>query len=175
MSKIFLILALVTLTCPAQAEIYRYLDAEGNVTFSNQPPPGVKAQPVELAPVNTVGEGGPSSSTAGATQAPGQAPEDAGYESFAITQPEDGTAVRNNAGNITISVDISPELRPSNEVYLYLDGVEVGHGAVTNLALTNVDRGTHQVHAEVKDGNGKTLAKTPSVTFTLQRVHVGGG
>jgi hypothetical protein len=174
MPKPFLILALVILTCPAQAEIYRYLDAEGNVTFSNQPPPGVKAEPVELAPVNTVGGGGPSTSAPRPSQEPGQASEEAGYESFAITQPEDGAAVRNNAGNITISVDISPGLRPSNEVYLYLDGMEVGHGAVTHFALTNVDRGTHQVHAEVKDAKDKTLAKTPSVTFTLQRVHVGG-
>lgn len=172
MSKLFLTLALSVLIGPAQAEIYRYLDAEGNVTFSNQPPPGVKPEPVELGPVNTLGGRGTSSPTAPSTS--DQAPEDAGYEQFAITQPENDTAVRNNAGNITISLDLSPKLKPSHEVYLYLDGVEVGHGAVTNFALTNVDRGTHQVHAEVKDAKGKVLAKTPSVTFTLQRVHVGG-
>ncbi len=172
MTKIPLTLALVVLICPAQAEIYRYLDAEGNVTFSNQPPPGVKAEPLELAPVNTVG--GERSSRSEARSGREQAPEEAAYERFAITQPEHDTAVRNNAGNITISLDLSPELRPSDEVYLYLDGVEVAHGAITSFALTNVDRGTHQVHAEIKDAEGKTLAKTPSVTFTLQRVHVGG-
>ena len=45
---------LLLIALPASAQIYKYTDANGNTAYSNQPPDGVKAQPVELPPLNSV-------------------------------------------------------------------------------------------------------------------------
>jgi len=34
---------------------------------------------------------------------------------------------------------------------------------------TNVDRGTHEVYAEIVDPNGSSLVKSPATRFTLHR------
>jgi len=53
-----LFLLLILLTCPlysAQAEVYKWVDANGTVTFRDTPPPaGVQAAKVEAAPLNVV-------------------------------------------------------------------------------------------------------------------------
>ena len=48
------LLMLLLIALPAAAQIYKYTDADGNTAYSNQPPDGVKAQPVELPPLNSV-------------------------------------------------------------------------------------------------------------------------
>ena len=48
------LLMLLLIALPAAAQIYKYTDANGNTAYSNQPPDGVKAQPVELPPLNSV-------------------------------------------------------------------------------------------------------------------------
>jgi hypothetical protein len=51
-----LLVAAVLLAVPAAVsadQIYRWVDASGNVTFSSTPPPGAAAQPVELPPSPT--------------------------------------------------------------------------------------------------------------------------
>ena len=45
---------LLLIALPATAQIYKYTDANGNTAYSNQPPDGVNAQPVELPPLNSV-------------------------------------------------------------------------------------------------------------------------
>ncbi len=39
----------------------------------------------------------------------------------------------------------------------------------TQLTLTNVDRGTHQLVAFIKAPNGKEMVKSSAVTFTVKR------
>ncbi|WP_353189078.1 DUF4124 domain-containing protein, partial [Pseudomonas sp.] len=41
------LLMLLLIALPAAAQIYKYTDAAGNTAYSNQPPDGVKAEPVE--------------------------------------------------------------------------------------------------------------------------------
>ncbi|NBB64524.1 DUF4124 domain-containing protein, partial [Pseudomonas sp. ODNR1LW] len=47
-----LLFILLLIALPATAQIYKYTDAQGNTAYSNQPPDGVTAQPVELPPFN---------------------------------------------------------------------------------------------------------------------------
>ena len=53
MGRTFLYILLL-IALPAAAQIYKYTDANGNTAYSNQPPDGVQAQPVELPPLNQV-------------------------------------------------------------------------------------------------------------------------
>ena len=45
----------------------------------------------------------------------------------------------------------------------------VGGGKTTAVTLSNMDRGTYSVQAVVKDGAGKVLGRSDTVTFTLQK------
>ncbi|MCG6870614.1 MAG: DUF4124 domain-containing protein [Gammaproteobacteria bacterium] len=178
----FLLQGLLLLSLPLAAQqIYRYVDEQGNVTFTSDPPPGVNAHPVSVSPVNAIGSdiiAPPPATSAKAevgaeiTEKPG--PE-TGYQTFAITSPEEGSSVRSNDGDITISLTLDPALRESDTIYLYMDGAKIAEGDYVSFFLQNVNRGTHLVHAEVRDrSSGTTLKKTRPVTITVQRVHVGG-
>ena len=54
-------------------------------------------------------------------------------------------------------------------VTILLDGKEIGQGKSNALSLTNVDRGTHTLRAEVKNAQGATVISASPITFTLQR------
>lgn len=150
----------------AQAGIYQYLDSEGNVTFTSEPPPGMPAEPVRLPEINTVetpkprtGEDEASDSTTAST-----------YTLLAIAQPEDGAALRSNNGSLTVAVNVAPRLQPSDRIVLILDGQEVARGTGGAFALENVDRGTHHLSAAIRNHKGKTLMTSAPVSFTLLRI-----
>lgn len=177
--KRFILFGLLLLSLPLAAQqIYRYVDEKGNVAFTSEPPPGVEAVPVTVSPVNAVGGEIIAPPQSSPSEAPVEALEPAkatGYQSFDITAPEEGTAVRSNNGDITIALALDPALRESDTIYLFMDGAKIAEGDYNNFSLQNVDRGTHLIHAEVRNkSSGTTLKKTRPVSFTIQRVHVGG-
>jgi hypothetical protein len=55
MSARLIVLGMLLVASPfaAAQQIYRWVDANGNVSFSSTPPPGAAAQPVELPPSPT--------------------------------------------------------------------------------------------------------------------------
>jgi hypothetical protein len=152
-------------------QIYRYVDDEGNVVFSGQPPAGRAAERVMLPPVNAVG-GAPGASRS--TPASGQGEPQAPYPGFRIVAPENDTSIRANNGDFNITVHTDQPLRPGHHVVLLFDGKEVARGAALTFAMKNVDRGTHTAQARIVDSAGNELAVTEPVTFTVQRVAVGG-
>ena len=88
----------------------------------------------------------------------------------AITNPADNSAIRDNAGNLTISVSVSPDLLEGHQVELIMDGQKVRNLSGSESArLSNVDRGSHQFTARVVDRDGKTLARSPAVSVAMLR------
>ncbi|HRD33798.1 MAG TPA: DUF4124 domain-containing protein [Rhodocyclaceae bacterium] len=49
MQKRVLMLAVLVIAIPAWAQIYEWRDAQGNLNFSDRPPPGVEARPIRSA------------------------------------------------------------------------------------------------------------------------------
>lgn len=164
------LLSLLLVIGSAQAEIYRYTDPDGNVSFSNQPPAGSEAQPVELTPINTVAPPAGIQQDVGSKTGGKEQP----YTSLSISEPQAEEAIRDNAGNVTISVSLTPALRDSDNVYLYVDGNQMARGPYTSFHFQSMDRGSHEVYAEVKNKQGKSLIKSKPITFFLLRVAVGG-
>ncbi len=164
------LLLLLLIVGSTQAEIYRYTDPDGNVSFSKQPPVGSGAQPVQLTPLNTVSPPADIQKDTESTSGDGQQ----AYTSLSISEPQAEEAIRDNAGNVTISVSLTPALRDSDYVYVYVDGNEMARGPYTSFHFQSMDRGRHEVHAEVKTKQGKSLIKSEPVAFYLLRVAVGG-
>lgn len=164
----FLMFMLLSLAFPVMAQIYKYTDADGNTAYSNQPPDGVAAQAVELPPLNSVEPQPPSASPSEALSR--EQPHSA-YEVLELTNLPTTEALRANNGTFTVSVMIKPRLQAPHLLRLLLDDRPYGQSSnVPILQLVNIDRGTHSLAVQVIDGEN-IVQQSPSVTFTVQRVH----
>lgn len=159
---------LLLIALPVAAQIYKYTDADGNTAYSNQPPDGVKAQPVELPPLNSV-----DAQSSGKPAPVAQTREQAHvtYEVLELTNVPTTEALRANNGTFTVNVLIKPRLQGSHLFRLLLDEKPYGQpGNVPALQLVNIDRGLHSLAVQVIDGE-TVIQQSPTVTFTVQRVH----
>ncbi|WP_131108212.1 DUF4124 domain-containing protein [Pseudomonas sp. Sample_10] len=167
MRPLFMLL-LLPLAFPVVAQIYKYTDADGNTAYSNQPPDGVQAQPVELPPLNSVvPQPAPGSTTPTNTDEQSRN----AYEVLELTGLPTTEALRANNGTFTVNVLIKPRLQGPHLFRLVLDDQPYGQpGNVPILQLVNIDRGLHSLAVQVIDGE-TVVQQSPSVTFTVQRVH----
>jgi Domain of unknown function (DUF4124) len=172
--RLALIVVLTAASCGASGQIFRTVDANGNVVFTDIAPVDRSGQTpstaVTVPPTNTV----PALPTPAprANDAPA-ATAAAYYTAVTVVSPADGDTVRDNAGNVRIEVATTPLLRADHRLLLILDGslsgVEATNGA---FALSNVDRGTHTASVRVVDRDGSTIVETNPMTFHLMRVAV---
>lgn len=168
MGRTFLYILLL-IALPAAAQIYKYTDANGNTAYSNQPPDGVQAQPVELPPLNRVEPQAPSAPQAPTTEQP-QPPRNA-YEILELAGLPTDEALRANNGTFTVNVLIKPRLQPPHQLRLLLDDQPYGQPSnVPVLQLVNIDRGEHRLAVQVIDGQ-TVIQQSPPAVFTVQRVH----
>lgn len=164
------LLPILLLACAydASAQIYKYTDANGNTVYSNHSPDGVKAQPVELPPLNSVQPQAPS---APSSDTASRAPARNAYDVLELTGLPTEEALRANNGTFTVSVQIKPRLQPPHQLRLLLDDAPYGQPSnVPILQLVNVDRGEHRLAVQVIDGEA-IIQQSPAVVFTVQRVH----
>ncbi|MEW8043707.1 MAG: DUF4124 domain-containing protein [gamma proteobacterium symbiont of Phacoides pectinatus] len=158
-------LLLLLTALATQAEVYRWVDAQGNVHYSDVPVEGAEQirlpEPTLYSPGSTRGD--PSRPTRAA-------PADPLYRGLRITTPKHNATLYANDGRVTVQVEVLPTLVPSHTLRLYLDGGEVGAGfESTRITLKDVDRGTHQLQARVYDANKQLRIGSERVTFHLKR------
>lgn len=154
---------LLCVFAPASADIYRSVDENGNVVFSDTPSEG--AEKIEVQEAQTVD----SPDTRPFVYEPPESEPAPRYRSVAISSPQDDESIRANSGNITIRMSVSPSLKRGDKLVLLMDGKEVSAGSSTSVSLENVDRGSHSLQARVVGADGQTWVSSESVTFHLQR------
>ncbi len=171
MRKILFPLLLIVLPVAAQP-VYSYKDSDGNTVYTNeQPPANVNAEQVRLPKIQTI----PSQNTSTDSQDPGFKINDSkpNITKVGISGIPDEEALRANNGTFTVSIvlDTSSRFLPSSYQYqLLLDGKPYGAAQASNsFTLTNIDRGTHTIQAQVLN-NGAVIASSDSQSFTIQRV-----
>lgn len=170
--KYLFLIALLVIAIPVSAQMYRYVDDQGKVHFSDKPV-AEGAQPYEpTAPIITV----PSGSNAGGLQPlsrPSSAPFK--YKSVRITAPaNDHVFTPDQTASIAVSIEVDPPLRggEGHVLEFYLDGQLYAKGAQTSYNLVELNRGTHTVSASIVDDRGKKLKSSDSVSFHVQRHHL---
>ena len=161
--RLFITMLCLIFSLALTAEVYRSVDKNGNLVFTDQPSPD--AELIELDELQTIEA--PSTGSFEYTPPPEKpAPK---YSAVIITSPQNDVAIRDNAGNVTVNIATQPYLRSSDELVLFMDGKEIILGKSTAKAFTALDRGTHQLRAVIRDANGRILQSSPSVIFHLQR------
>jgi len=147
----------------AETNVYRSIDAEGNPVFSDIPT--ADSETIELQEIQTV----PAEKNLKFESRPSKQVQPDKYTSLKITSPADGTEVRENAGNVTVEVELKPELRKTDSLQLSFDSEIVQEGNQTTFEITDIDRGTHQISVAIIDKDGNEIKRSSSITFHLQR------
>ncbi|GAA5192636.1 DUF4124 domain-containing protein [Ferrimonas gelatinilytica] len=161
MRRLFLISLLFIPLC-GTAQIYKWVDENGQVHYSDKPQPG--AESVALSEGSTISLPSPPPVT------PKPVEESGPEYKIGIRSPSEEATVRDNNGQLGLDISLEPELADGHRVQLFLDGVQVRTlGGGGSFALDNLDRGEHQLQAKVVDKNGKVLASSPLRTVYLHR------
>ncbi|MCG4452393.1 DUF4124 domain-containing protein [Pseudomonas sp. MMS21-TM103] len=161
-----LLLCLLLLSLPAAAQVYTYLDAEGNRVFTDKPRQG-NAERIQLAPTNGMHSDTHESPPA---VAPPSAPA-LSYQMLRILVPQPDATIRDNTGNLIVTATSEPSLHPGHGYRLLVDGQATGEtGRSPVFALENIDRGTHQLAVEIVDALGRTVDRTPNQPLHMLRI-----
>jgi hypothetical protein len=163
-----LLFTLMSLACTVAlaATIYKWVDEDGVVHYSDQP--HENAQKVELK--------APQTYSAPKTAAPAQFPRTPGtksapvYQSCSVSEPT-SEQVFMNTDTVTAGVTIQPTVRPGDTAVVTLDGQPVP-GVPANggqFTISPVDRGQHSIQMVVKDPTGATVCSSQSVTFYVRQ------
>jgi hypothetical protein len=165
----------------ADTQIFKTVDANGNVIFTDVPPRAEQtAEKVDLQTPNSFADPEANPETNSARQlwiVDPDANEDderatpTAYLSLSIGTPTDQSTVRENAGDVTVVASLEPSLHPGHSLRLLLDGLPAASTSNPDavFTLSNIDRGTHHLQAEVMNQTGTVIFSGPSSVFHLQR------
>ena len=168
MRLIFSLLLTFIFACVHAETVYKTVDEEGNIIFSDQP--SADAEKIELKQLQTIKNPNPPQNVPPATQTKSEQPA-AFYQAFSVVSPAEGEGYRSNNGALTIQLSLQPSLKRGHKVIIKMDGKTISSGKSLSVNLQNVDRGTHSISAAVVDADNKTLISTSS-SFTMLRVAV---
>jgi len=161
-----LAVVLLAAALPCPAGVYSYVDAEGNRVFTDRPA-GEAAGEIRLKPSNSMPA--PPTPTARAMEPTATKAATITYQ-LRILSPAADEAIRNNAGNVSVTLQAEPTLHPGHAYQVLLDDQPFGApGQQTSFALSNVDRGTHQLAVAVVDEQDRVLQRTANQPFHLIR------
>ena len=156
------------------AEVYRQIDQEGNVTFSDHRTQ--QSEKVTIPPVNVIKPYQENKINNQISQSDkhiaNKSKKSTDYQQLILIHPIDDQTVRDDLGNVTLQWRSEPELATNEQHYfeVLLDGVAMGNKLEqTSITLNNIDRGTHTVQIQLLNSNGMQLTTSQAVTFHLHR------
>lgn len=148
------------------AGIYRWVDADGRVHFSDRreqqsaesiaptaaPAQRQSAQP--LAPAAPTGDGAYLGS----------------YSAFEIVAPIPNEMLTQESTSLPVSLLVDPPLVTGQRLGVLLDGTMVPvENAATQFRLTGLALGSHSLQAQIQDADGTLVARTARQTFHLRK------
>ncbi|MDN5515704.1 MAG: DUF4124 domain-containing protein [Pseudomonas sp.] len=163
-----LLLCLLFITQVASAQVYTYIDAEGNRVFTDKPR-NSNAERVMLAPSNSAALNQPAPTVRVAP--PAVTKPAVHYQVLRILVPEPDASIHNGSGDMIVTLTSEPGLLPGHSYRLLLDGEPQGEISRSPVfSLQHVDRGTHQLVAEILDAAGLIVERTPAQPFHMHRM-----
>lgn len=164
-----LVLAMLLIPGIACADVYRWVDDNGVVHYSDQPNVA-GSQPVELPDLQFT----PPPPEIGQVPSLGQTGPDKAKPSIfmQLVSPKPQATIRQGIGEVPIKVELSRPLASGEYLTYYLDGKPmVKKSRQTSVTLHDIERGAHQLSVALKR-DGKRIASTDAVTVYVKRPSV---
>ena len=164
-SRLGVLLLSAVISVATLAEVYRSVDAEGNVTYSDKPHEGAKKVEVNEPTIipSTRNQIRLTPDESGKQALP--------YTTVEIVTPANEETLR-NVQSVSVSGQLAPNLQTSfgHRAQLLFDGGPISEpGTSLRATLNEVDRGTHTLQLIVIDAAGTTIARSPVSTFFLHK------
>ena len=139
------------------ASLYRGVDSEGKVVYSDTP--FEDAEKYTPPPISVMDAPKAAAKQADVKE---ELPADFKYTKFDIESPGDEQTIRNDP-DVKISLDLVPGLNTEagHGIWLLMDGnVLVKNSAEASFYIGRIERGAHKLQAQVRDASGKVVART---------------
>ncbi len=148
-----LIPLLLVVSLPLQAGVYKWQSADGAVHYSDVPHTGaVEMLLPKEAPVTQQNQAGSA------------------YTLFEIEAPANELTVRSAKGEVAVAIGITPTLQEDHLIRYFVDGRALTEDFnVNHLTLKNITVGSHNLKAQIIDGNGNTIKTTSAVRFHMRQ------
>ncbi len=154
----------------ASAQVYRVVDENGNVTFTDKPPPNAEKLDIRTPNSSAPPTNGVFPKSSPSTTTDGEEGEEGTNYTLKITSPSDETIIPRGPGNFSVSASVSPSLQSGHKLLLMLDGSAHGEAQQSgSWSLTNVSRGEHALSVAAVDGSNKTLGTSASIKVYVFR------
>ena len=164
-----LLLSVTLFTFAASAQLYKGLDAEGHVVYSDQPfENSEKFTPASLSVINAP-KAAPKKKAAAVEE-----PAEFKYTDFDIASPKNNETIW-DAPQISISLRLKPDLNlaEGHTAWLLMDGkVVVKNSNSTSMQIGRTERGAHQLQAQVRDKEGKIVVRSRSIIIHIKNTVV---
>ncbi|MDQ0124440.1 hypothetical protein J2W17_003390 [Pseudomonas lini] len=154
---------------PVTADVFTYIDAQGNRVFTDRPGAG-NAKRVPITPSNRM-SANPTAAPPVAAGKKNEARAPFHYDMVRVLIPEPDATVRSSAGELIVSVTSEPGLQRGHRFRLLLDDEPVAEpGPSPVFPLSDVDRGSHHLSVEILDEQGRTVERTANQPFHMLRI-----
>lgn len=170
--RYFICLLALLIALPTSAQVYTYIDENGERVFTDSPPKGQKTQTVNIAPRNTNTLAAPAKPAAAIEVqqlAPPAEQSVQAYSLLRILTPEPDASVRANDRSVLVTITSEPSLQANHQFRLIMDGKITTSSSSPVIQVNEVDRGSHMIAVEIIDQHGLIIERTPSQPFHLKQ------
>ena len=162
------------LAAAATADVWRWVDENGVVHFSDTPVEGAERIDVSESSRTTGARVfTPAPQFAADAEPPPEVQEEFRYESLTVASPAAEETLWNIEGTLSVSLAVTPGLQSGHQVRVYFDG-EPRMVNSTSFTINEVFRGVHNIQAEVLDETGKLMIRSQPNRFYVQQTAVRG-
>lgn len=166
-----LVIAALISTQPVSADVYKYIDENGNVAYGDKPVEG--SEKVKIPGVKTSSS---SSSNGRSSSSNRESAEDEGeevpipatnYSELAVLTPRQGKVVDPENGTVQVIMLPTPALGDADQLVINIDGRDVNKGREVNLSVQNLPDGPHTVSGRILGQDGKVIIESAKVKFQI--------
>jgi hypothetical protein len=169
LTALFLALAAM----PLAAEVYKVIDEDGNVSYTDKPP-GDGSKPIELQPISVVEapvyESKPKPAVEDEDGEPLSLRALRGmYRDFAIVAPQSEESIWHPDAPITVAWSTGTPLQTGMKANVSVDGKLQANTTDRVVPVANLERGEHTVTAELTNERNQSVATANPIVFFVRR------
>jgi hypothetical protein len=162
MRVILFTLLSVACTAALAATVYKWVDENGVVHYSDQPHENAEKVTIAAPQTYSAQRGYGASATSAAAKKANP------YTSCTVAQPANDETFQ-NTDSVSVAAQSSPPPYGGDQMVLLLDGAKVPNFPTSggSVTINPIDRGQHSLQAVVQDASGKPVCQSASVSFTV--------